>query len=72
MGRLQTKATECVYQEYDRFLTEQFIAGLNNKGMISEILREVATIGAINNAMSEHTDMDTKSGGTEGTQNSTG
>ena len=52
MGRLQTKATDCDYNEYDRRLTEQFINGLDND-MISEILREVLTLEDINHATSE-------------------
>ena len=43
MGRLQTKAAECEFKEYDRLLTEQFIGWLNDEGMIDKIVREVAT-----------------------------
>ena len=42
MDRLRTKAADCDYSDYDRGLTEQFIDGLDNEGMISEILREVS------------------------------
>ena len=33
--------------EYDRLLTGQFISGLNNDGMVDEILKEVATLEGI-------------------------
>ena len=45
-------ATDCEYKEYDRLLTEQFIGGLNDEGMISETLREVAALENIEDAMS--------------------
>ena len=38
MGKFRTKATECQYKEYDRLVTEQFISGINDNGMIDEIL----------------------------------
>ena len=41
MGRLQTKAAEWEFTEYNRLLTEQFIGGLNQEGMTDEILKEV-------------------------------
>ena len=44
MGRLQTKAADCDCNEYDRQLTEQFICEQDDKGMASEILREVAAL----------------------------
>ena len=44
MGKLQTKAMECDYTEYDRALTEQLIHDLGDEGMISEILREVSAL----------------------------
>ena len=53
-GRLWTKAAECEYKQYDRLLTEQFIGGLNDEGMIDEILREVVTLGNIEDVTSEH------------------
>ena len=39
MGRLQTKAADSDYNEYDRRVTEQFIHGLDDEIMISGILR---------------------------------
>ena len=53
MGRLWTEEVECEYKEYDRLLTEQFISGLNDKGMNVEILKESATLADIKDAMSE-------------------
>ena len=50
---MQAKVADCDYNEYDRRLTEQFIQGLDNEGMISEILREVSTLKDIDNAISE-------------------
>ena len=41
MGRLQTKAAECEYKEYDRLLTQQFIGELCDEDMTDEVLREV-------------------------------
>ena len=52
MGRLWTKATECKYKEYDGLLTGQFIDGINDEGMIDEILREAVTLEDIEDAMS--------------------
>ena len=52
-GRLQTKAADCEYKEYCRLLTEQFIGALNDEGMTDEIVREVATLGNIEEATSE-------------------
>ena len=39
--------------EYDRKLTEQFIHGLDDKGMISEILREMSALEDINDVTNE-------------------
>ena len=44
MGKLQTKAAECDYKEYNTTITEQFIKGLGDTSMISEILREVSAL----------------------------
>ena len=41
MGRLHVAAVECNYQEVNRQLKEQFIHGLNNKGMFEEIIKEL-------------------------------
>ena len=41
-------------QEYDRLVTDQFISGLNDAWMISEILKEVTTLKDIVDATSEH------------------
>ena len=53
MDRLQTKEAYCDYNEYDRRLTEQFIHGLDNKGMISEMLRKVSVLEDIDDTTSE-------------------
>ena len=53
MGRLWTKAADCESKEYDRLQTEQFIGGLNDEGMIDEILMEAATLDNIKDATSE-------------------
>ena len=53
MGRLQTKVVECDYKGYDRKMIEQFIQGLDDKGMISKILREVSVLEDINDATSK-------------------
>ena len=53
MGRLQTKAAPCDFNECDKRLTEQFIHGLDDEGMISEILRELSALVDINDATSE-------------------
>ena len=50
----QTEATECVYKEYDRQPTKQLISGFSNDYMIDEILREVATLEDIDDAMNEY------------------
>ena len=42
MGSLRMWVVRCQYNEYDRLLTQLFISGLNNDGMIDEILKEVA------------------------------
>ena len=42
MGRLRILATECNYKDIDRQLKEQFIHGLNNSGMMVEIIRELS------------------------------
>ena len=41
MGRLCVVAAECNYRELNRQLKEQFIHGLNEKGMLDEIIREL-------------------------------
>ena len=43
MGRLHVTAVECKYQEVDRQLKEQFIHGLNDKGMLEEIIKELTS-----------------------------
>ena len=45
---------KCQYKEYDRLLTEQFISGFNNNGMINEIVRGVVTLEDIKGATSKH------------------
>ena len=41
MGQLRIKANECNYQKCDRQLKEQLINGINDKGMTSEIIKEI-------------------------------
>ena len=41
MGRLHMVAAECGYKEIDRQLKERFIHGLNDKGMLGEIIKEL-------------------------------
>ena len=53
MDRLRTVAANCDYCKCDRRLTKQFIQGLDNEGMISEILREVSALENIDDATSE-------------------
>ena len=53
MGRLRTRAAECQYKEYNRLVTEQFINGLNDNGMLNKILKEVATQEDIDDTTSE-------------------
>ena len=48
--RLRTKAVECQHKEYDRLLTEQLTSGLNNDG----ILKEVVTWEDTEDATSEY------------------
>ena len=53
MGRLRTKAVECQYKDYSRFLTQQIINGLNGDGMLYKILKEVATLEDTEDTTSE-------------------
>ena len=41
IGRLHMVAVECGYKEIDRQLKEQFIHGLNNKGMLGEVIKKL-------------------------------
>ena len=41
MSRLWLSAIECNYKELVRKLKEQFIHGLNNAGMLGEIIKEL-------------------------------
>ena len=41
MDQLGIKPNECNYQEHDRWLKGQFIDGINNKAMTSEIIKEL-------------------------------
>ena len=43
MGRLCMVAAECGCREIDRQFKEQFIHGLNDKGMLDEIIKELTT-----------------------------
>ena len=51
MGRLQTKAAECDYEEYGRKLSHSFM--VDDKSMVSEILREVVILEDMNNTTSK-------------------
>ena len=53
MGRMQTKGAEYDNKEYYRKGTKQFIYGLGDEGVISEILRVVSALEDINDATSE-------------------
>ena len=54
MGMLRIKAAECQYNEYKKILTEQFISGLKDIQMISEILKEVVTLEDTEDATNKH------------------
>ena len=41
MGRLHMATVECIYQEVDRQLKEQFIHGLNDKYVLEEVIKEL-------------------------------
>ena len=53
MGKLQTKAADYDYNKHNSKLTEQFIHGLDDEGIISEILREIAAVENVGDATSE-------------------
>ena len=53
MGRLHVAAVECGYKEVGRQLKEQFIHGLNNKGMLYEIIKELMVKSNDNQTTSE-------------------
>ena len=44
MRTLQTMAEDCEYNRYDRRLSKQFIHGLDDEDMISEILGEIMAL----------------------------
>ena len=44
LDKLQTKAADCDYKEYDRELEEQFIHIPDDEDMISEILKELLVL----------------------------
>ena len=54
MGRLHTKAADCEYHEYDRWLTEQFIHGLDDEVMIGEIVRVLMALKDTNEVTRNH------------------
>ena len=43
IGRLHVVVAQCGYRKIDRQLKEQFIHGLNEKGMLDEIIKELTT-----------------------------
>ena len=42
MGRLRLAVVECNYRDVDRQFKEQFVHGLNNNDMLTEIIRELS------------------------------
>ena len=54
MGKLYIKAAECDCKEYNGELMEQFIHWLDDKDMISEILRKVSGLEDINDVTVMH------------------
>ena len=44
MGQLRIKANECNYQEHHGWLKEQFINGISDRTMISEIIKELTAV----------------------------
>ena len=53
-GQATNKSGQMQNRDYDRLLTEQFIIGLNTEGMTDEILREVAILEDIEEAIRKH------------------
>ena len=53
MGHLRIKVNEHNYQKLDRRLKEQFINGINDKALTSEIIKELTTIENISEVTSE-------------------
>ena len=54
MGRQRTRTAKCQYKECNQLLTEHFINGLKDDGMVDEALKEVTTLEDIEDATSEH------------------
>ena len=52
-GQIANKGTRVTVNGSDRRLAEQFIYGLSDEGMISEILREASGLEDINDATGE-------------------
>ena len=53
-GGSGTKVANFQHKGYGRLLTEQLIIGLNDGGMINEILKEVATLEDIEDVTRKH------------------
>ena len=53
MGHLRIKASKYDYKEKDRRLKEQFINGINDEDMMTEIIRELTKIQKTNEVTSE-------------------
>ena len=53
MGRFQAKEAECDHKEYNKELNKQIMHGLDDKGKISGILREVSALEDIDDTASE-------------------
>ena len=54
MGRLRKAAMECNYKELDRQLKDQFIHGLNDSELLTEIIRELTKSHENTMVPSEH------------------
>ena len=52
--RVRLVANECEYQEHDRQITEQFICGLNDEHMQSEIISEIEARSKADKITSKH------------------
>ena len=53
MGRLCINAIGCCYKEYYRRFKEQFINGIDNENIITEIINELTTLKETTEASSE-------------------
>ena len=65
-GHLRIKANEYGYKEKDRKLKEQFIDGINDNDMMTEIIRELTAIKKTNEIPVTKYSMGQKGRGTKG------